>query len=259
MTSPDSYGTVDVAKEQATGVSQSAGSAASDVASTAKDEARNVASEAGAQVQDLGRQLRSQVDEQAGAQQDRLVQTLQSLQSELHSMAESGEDSGMATNAARQLADGAGRFARYLQQHQPGDLLRDLTDFGRRRPGAFLGGAVFAGLLAGRLTRGAAAAQHADSTPESTTPAPVTGYDVPDPAYAAPRSEDYLATPGYTGTAGYAGAPGYTTPVPAEPTMPPVVADGPPPAAVPAPPLPQPSYPGTTGLDGGRPGWNERE
>jgi hypothetical protein len=48
--------------------------------------------------------------------------------------------------------------AGFLSDHEPGDLLDQVRQFARRRPGAFLLGAALVGIIAGRLTRGAASA-----------------------------------------------------------------------------------------------------
>lgn len=156
-------GTTDIAKQQVSGVTQSAGDAAGQVAGTAQDQAREVVSEAKAQVSDLGRQLKGQVGDQATTQRDRAVETLRSLSDELDQMAANSGQSGLATDAARQLAERGRRAAGFLADKQPGDLLAQVTDFARRRSGMFLLGAGAAGLLAGRLTRGATANNASDS------------------------------------------------------------------------------------------------
>ncbi len=205
-------GTTDVAKDEASNVAQNAGGAAGQVAGTAQEQAREVVSEAKAQVSDLGRQFKSQVDEQATTQRDRLTETLRSLSDELDQMANNGGQSGLATDAARQLADRGRRAAGFLEDKQPGDLVHQATDFARRRPGAFLLGAAAAGLLAGRLTRGAAAS----NSEGMAAPYPATtDFGVPPgggvPAAGAPAYPEYEAVP--PASAGY-GADPYGTPEP---------------------------------------------
>lgn len=245
MSTTDSPSTVDAAKEQAAGVGQRAGTAAGEVATTAKEQAHEVVAEANTQVRNLGRQLKSEVDDQAATQRDRLVETLNAVSDELREMADRSEQSGLATDAARQLAAGSRRAANYLEDHRPSDLVQGLTDLARRRPGAFLAAAAAAGLLAGRLTRGVVASQQDDT--------PTAGSDLPaydDLGYAAPTPSDGGSYGGYPGTpaepGSLYGAPAAPYGAPsapygaASPLAPPVV-DGPPPGALPV-PDPAPPY-----------------
>lgn len=205
-------GTADVAKQQAASVTQSAGDAAGQVAGTAQEQAREVASEAKAQVSDLGRQLKGQVDEQANTQRDRVVGTLRSLSDELEQMADNSYQSGMATDAARQLADRGRRAAGFLEDKQPGDLVQQVTDFARRRPGAFLLGAAAAGLLAGRLTRGVAAN---NASPSDDYQAPMPDLPAMGTEYPPVGVYGSAPDPGLYGTAAATPVPDYpyqTTP-----------------------------------------------
>lgn len=153
-----SSGTGQVAKEQA---KQTAGTAADEgkrVAGVAQDEARNVASEARSQVRGLVDQATTQVEDQSRTQRDRLVDTLRSLADDLQSMA-GQSDGNLAGNLAHEAADRVRSVSSHLDGREPRDLLEDVRGFARRRPGAFLLGALAAGVVAGRLTRGARDAQ----------------------------------------------------------------------------------------------------
>jgi hypothetical protein len=142
---------------------QEAASTAADesrhVAGVAKDEAKNVASTAADQARSLVNealeQVSGQVGEQATTQRDRLVGTLQSLSDDLRSMADQSDGSGLAAELARQVADRARSLGSHLDGREPGELLDDVRQFARRRPGTFLLGALAAGVVAGRLVRGA--------------------------------------------------------------------------------------------------------
>lgn len=143
------------AKEQA---KQAAGTAADEgkhVAGVATDEAKQVASDAKEQARDLFGELRSQVSEQASSQLDRLVQTLKEFTQQLDSMAESSDHSGVATEVVRQMSGKAKSLRSNLENREPSDLLDEVRDLGRRQPAAFLLGALAAGVVAGRVTRGA--------------------------------------------------------------------------------------------------------
>jgi uncharacterized protein YjbJ (UPF0337 family) len=147
------------AKEQATQVAGTAKDQATQVAGTAKDQALEVASEAKAQARDLAGELKGQVQQQAGQQRDRLSQLLQEFGDELEQMAQNGGGSGVATEVVRQVAQRVRGVQGYVQGDSGTDVLQDVRMFARRRPGAFLLAAAAAGVLAGRATRGAAAAR----------------------------------------------------------------------------------------------------
>jgi hypothetical protein len=145
------------AAEQGRQVAGTAAGEARQVAGTAAGEAQRVASEASAQVRGLVSEATVQVEEQSRTQLGRLVETLQSFSEDFERMASQGE--GPATGLAREAADRTLTLASHLEGCEPRDLLEDVRSFARRRPGAFLAGSLVAGVVAGRLTRGAKAAQ----------------------------------------------------------------------------------------------------
>ena len=150
---------------------QSAGTAADEskrVAGVAKDEAQRVASEAQSQVSHLLNQATTQVEDQSRTQRDRLVETLRSLGDDLDKMA-AQSDEGMASSLAREGADRARSLSSRLDGREPRDLLEDVRSYARRKPGTFLLGAVVAGVVAGRLTRGAKDAQRGSSAGSGTS------------------------------------------------------------------------------------------
>ena len=192
------------AKEQA---KQTAGTAADEgkhVAGVAQGEAQKVASEAKSQVQNLVSQATSQVDEQSRTQKNRLVETLRTLGDDLDKMASQSEG-GMAANLAREAADRTRSLTSSLDNREPRDLLDDVRGFARRKPGTFLLGALVAGVVAGRLTRGAKDAQSGSAGLSSTGS---TG-----PSYRAPVAAD-VTSPGEpltTGLAAPSSGPVYDT------------------------------------------------
>jgi len=158
---------------QTSGAGWSAGSGqssttetAKQVAGTAADETRHVADVAGQEAQNVGQEakerakdlmthLRSQAQEQSSTQKDRLVDTLRQFSDELQQMADSSGSSGLANDVVRQVSSKARDLYQNMEHREPGDLLDEVRRFARRRPGTFLLGAAAAGVLAGRLTRGA--------------------------------------------------------------------------------------------------------
>ena len=83
-------------------------------------------------------------------------------------MASQGGTSGLAAEVARQAAERARSFSSSIDGREPAELLDDLRGFARRRPGLFLLGALAAGVVAGRLARGAASSSGSDPTPRSS-------------------------------------------------------------------------------------------
>jgi hypothetical protein len=182
------------------------------VAGVAKDEASRVTGEAKAQLRSLLEDTTSQVEEQSRAQKAKLADTVRAFGQDLDSMTSQGNGSdGLAGQVVHQVADQARTLAGHLDDREPRDLLEDVRSFARRRPGAFLLGAMAAGVVVGRLTRGAKAAEDDSSTPSPSTstseraPEPVTVGTLPS------AQADHGATVGGPADAGItAGAPAET-------------------------------------------------
>ena len=174
--------TKDVAREQAGEVGRTTGAASQRVAGTAAEQAGQVGQEARRQARDLLGQARGQVTEQARNGQQQATDGLRSLAKELHEMADGGEQQGPASDLAKQAADKLGDLAEWLGRREPGDLVQEVRALARRRPGAFLLGAAAAGVLAGRLTRGAVDANRDTSSGDvarwdtTSTPASAVTY-----------------------------------------------------------------------------------
>jgi len=226
----DSSSTKDVAKDQAAGVAGSAKDAGQHVAGVAKDQAGNVAAEATRQARDVVGQARSELSQQASDQQQRVAGGLRSIGTELGSMADNSDQSGVASDLARQAAAKAHEVADWLEQRDPSSLLDEVKGFARRRPGAFLAIALGAGLAAGRLTRGLkdeASGPDISSTSGygSNGGRSAAGYSTPAEYRTSTGAGYQEATPvatagGYTQqTGGYSEpAGGYTETVPVETT-----------------------------------------
>jgi hypothetical protein len=146
--------TTEVAKDQAADLKQGTVEAGQHVASVAKDQASNVTAEAGRQAKDLLGQARSELSQQASAQQQRVADGLRSLSQQLHSMSEHSDEPGIAADLAKQGAHVTEQAASWFDGGDPGAMLNEVRSFARRRPGTFLLMAAGAGMLAGRLTRG---------------------------------------------------------------------------------------------------------
>jgi hypothetical protein len=175
---------------------QTAGTAADEgkhVAGVAQDEAKKVAGEAKSQLHGLVNQATSQIDDQSRTQRDKLVETIRTFADELQDMASGkSEGNGPAAGLARDLADRAHSLSTRLDGREPRELLDEVRTFARRKPGTFLLGALAAGVVAGRLTRGAKDAQSGAAFSSGTSDYP-SGYQ---PAYAAvPQGGTAAGTP----------------------------------------------------------------
>lgn len=206
---PQETSTTDTAKEQAAALGQETKQAGAQVADTAKEEARHVASEAKSQAQQLWQQTRSEAQGQAGQQQDRLAKGLRALGDELEQMARGSQESGVASDLARQGSAKVREVAGWLENRQPGDILTEVRQFARRRPGMFLAIAAGAGVLGGRLTRGMASERQQSQQSE---PAPIDhttgGYSAYGSSTDVPHYRASGASP--VSGAGYGqGAAGY--------------------------------------------------
>jgi len=191
--------------EQARTAAESAARGGSDVLDSAKEQGRQVVAETGRQARDLYGEVRSQVSDQANAQQKRAVGSLYALGDEINRMAEQGGQSGPATEIARQAGDKINEAAQWLEGKEPGHVLDEVKSFARRNPGAFLVGAAVLGVVAGRLSRNLLPESGGDSGSRPTGfSGGTTGYTATGSApLADPAGTGYAAT---TAT-GYAEVP----------------------------------------------------
>lgn len=209
------------ATEQAKQAAATAGAEGRHLGEEAKGEARAVAADAQAQARDLLHQARSEVESQSRSQLETLVSTLQGFADDLERMARGeGAGSGLAQDVVREVSDKATAFSSQLRGREPGELLDQARGFARRKPGTFLLGALVAGVVAGRVVRGAKDAQSSTGSsggtgtgvgtpplPDATATAALPTTDAPPPPPPSPM-------PGLTGSAPQVGA---GTPPPTSP------------------------------------------
>lgn len=196
-------------KDKASQSAEAGKQAAGEVAQTAADKAKDVAAETKQQARNVVGQAQDQLRQQTSTQHKNLVNNLRSLGDELSSMSQGSEQSGYATDLVGQAADRAHGAASWLDSKEPNELVDEVRRFARQKPGAFILGALVAGVVAGRLTRGVVAVHKDDSddsdklTDSFAGTDPVTaGYGTAgyDAGYAAPQSG--YATGGYESTPG---------------------------------------------------------
>ena len=167
-------GTTRAVRDEAASVGADAAEGGRRVADTATSEVKDIVGEARSQLGGLLEQLRGEVSHQASGQSDRAVEGLRSLSTELSQMASSSQQHGIAADLLGQAAHRAQTLAGWLEQRQPADVLDDVRDFARRRPGTFLTAAAVIGVIGGRLTRGLTAGSDTAST-NATAPASYAG------------------------------------------------------------------------------------
>ncbi|GAA0900653.1 hypothetical protein GCM10009558_090840 [Virgisporangium aurantiacum] len=192
---------------------------ARNVAGTAKEQAGAVVGEARSQVQRIASQAKVQATDRVRGQHNQLVDRLRGLSDEFAEMGRDGDSPGKAL--VSDLGRRGQRVADFLADRGPEGVVSELTDFARRRPFAFLAGAVAAGFLVGRLGKNVWKAQQEQSaSPATDTRTQATRLAEADTAsYSVPPT-----TP--AGTAAPVVADTYTERVVTEPVyVEPVVAD----------------------------------
>jgi uncharacterized protein YjbJ (UPF0337 family) len=191
------------AKQVAGQTKEAAGQAVTEVKDTAAQQAQRVGAEAKTQVRNVVGDARDKLGEQARTQNDRLVGTIRETADHLDEMRGDRGDSPAAMVVSR-VADGGRQLADYLDRNGPEGVLREVQDFARRRPGAFLATALAAGFVVGRLGKSVA---KADPAAGSDKPAGDAFVSTPPTGYAPTGypSSGYPAT-GDVATAAGAGA-----------------------------------------------------
>lgn len=174
--------TASTATDEARQVRAATASAAGEVTGVAKDQAGAVAGEALDEAKDLWEQTLAQVNEQAGSAAAKLGESVRSLADELFSLGDgTGDGQGPVADLARALAARGDDIADLLSRQGPDGVVQELRRYAGRSPGTFLLGALAAGVVAGRLTRGAKAAG-----PDGDASAPSAPMKPPAPATAQP-------------------------------------------------------------------------
>lgn len=145
------------AASEASNVTSAAAGGAKEVAGEAAAQAKQVASQAKEHVTQLVHQTREELSSQASSKSEQAAGGLRTLSGQISALAEGRP--GEAGPLAGYLNDAQSRvnsFAQRLEQGGPQGLMDEVIGFARRRPGAFLMGAVGAGFVVGRMVRSGA-------------------------------------------------------------------------------------------------------
>ncbi|MFB8245592.1 hypothetical protein ACFC5X_11165 [Streptomyces sp. NPDC055952] len=162
---------------------QATGQVETTAAQQAKEVAGEVRHQAGSVVQDL----RGRAMQEAEGQAHRAADVLRQWAKDVAGLAENAPGDSPARSVAGQVADRGHRAADYMDKQGVEGILADVQGFARRRPGLFLGGALLAGLAAGRMGKAASKAkQSGDNGPgepaQGTQPQYQADPDMPTPA-----------------------------------------------------------------------------
>ena len=168
-TAPGARQAAETASQEGQDLARNAADSTKKVAETAKQQTGEVIQEASTQARDLAGQARTVVTDKADQQRQRLAGTLRDSGRELSEFA-GGDRSPLTTEVARRAGGYAQTLGDYLENADPQRILDDVRSFARRRPGAFLLIAAVGGVVAGRLTRGVAAAQSSTPSTSPSTP-----------------------------------------------------------------------------------------
>ncbi|MFF3848246.1 hypothetical protein [Streptomyces sp. NPDC002328] len=176
--------TGETARAEASATADQAKQAAGQVAGTAVDQAKTVAGEARQQVGAVAGDLRTRAMDEVEGQTKRAAGAMHQWADDLAGLAENARSDSPARSLAAQAADGGHRAADYLEKHGVQGVISDVQGFARRRPGAFLGGALLAGMAVGRLVKVAAKADTSSGTGQREL-APATQRTTATPAAPA--------------------------------------------------------------------------
>jgi ElaB/YqjD/DUF883 family membrane-anchored ribosome-binding protein len=154
-------------KERASAAASQLGDAGRETVQDAKERARDVAHEATDRTRGLVDRTKTELSSQVASQQQHLAGGLRALGDELGQMSSGTQDPGYASELVQRAGEATGQVAQWFEEREPSDILHEVEDFARRRPGMFILMAAGAGLLVGRMLRGVK-----DAPSDSDGPAP---------------------------------------------------------------------------------------
>jgi ElaB/YqjD/DUF883 family membrane-anchored ribosome-binding protein len=145
-------------------VTEAVREASTDVAQTVKEDIRTVAEEVGDQARHVTTDAKDRIRQQAETQQQQWAERLSTISGDLRKMA-ADQPETPARALVGQMAERGSAFADYLGQRSPQQVLDEIQDFARRRPGTFVLAAAAAGFVAGRVGKGVWQAQKEGGSP----------------------------------------------------------------------------------------------
>ncbi|APX90436.1 hypothetical protein BV394_12440 [Brevirhabdus pacifica] len=158
--------TRDTAKQAVSDAAEEAKSHASNLADKARDEARTLAGDAKSMAHDRAESYKNTAANEAGKVADALRKASDDLR-----------DGSPQERAVSEIAAGLAGVADTIRDRDISDLITDATDFARRNPAAFLGGAALLGFAASRFAK--ASGSNSDGTGYQSRRTASQGYQVP--------------------------------------------------------------------------------
>jgi polyhydroxyalkanoate synthesis regulator phasin len=176
------------AKEKGREVVQSASEEGKAVGHQAVEEGKAVASEAAAQAGHVVDDVKSQLQTQAQEQAKKVAQSLRKAGDDVQALAQGKpQEAGQLSSYVEQAAGKLHELAGQIESRGYEGVVQDVQRFARRRPGAFLLGAVTAGFLSGRVFSGLKPEQQGQSqSGQGGGQQPTAAAVPPTPAVAAP-------------------------------------------------------------------------
>lgn len=186
--------------QQQAGVPQGAGEQAQQVKEQAKEQVQQVAGQAKEQARNLAGQAKTQVDERSTTAGAKVTEHAGDLRSVAQHLRAEGKD--QPARLAEQAAEKFESAGSWLTESDADKILREVEDFGRRRPWVVIGAGVALGVAASRMLK-ASSTQRYESGRSMATP--------------APRGLPHTTT---TGATGLQGTTPHEAPAPTTPTTP---------------------------------------
>ena len=118
--------------------------------------------------------VRQGAAEQTEVARDAAVEGIDSTARGLEIAAEEMEGSPVPQDMLREAAKGLRQISQSIQGKSLGTIVEDLSEFGRRNPAAFLGGAALAGFALARFARASAPEPKPREIPGTTEPGYMT-------------------------------------------------------------------------------------
>ncbi len=173
---------------------------AEEAATTAKEHAVRAGEELRAAAGEQMEAAKETVARQSAAAKDTTASEMSRTASALRKAAEDLEadqagKSRVPQSLLREAANGLGELSRTLEGKSVGEMIGDISEFGRRNPVAFMGAAALAGFALGRFARASEpdAASPATASPGRGTYRPETAMRAPSPATSQPVQPEPVA------------------------------------------------------------------
>ncbi|WP_053171198.1 hypothetical protein [Streptomyces sp. SBT349] len=121
---------------------------------TGAERARQVGDQARSEAQTAAHDLKGRIGEEADSRTHGAAGAVRRWADDLAGLADNAPDDSPARGLVAQAADRGHQAADYIDRRGFDGLVDEVQTFARRRPAAFLGGAILAGFALGRVVKG---------------------------------------------------------------------------------------------------------